>query len=245
MLIQAHQADFVHGLAGSRHEHKKDRERPVNRSAAQLGLHFQRNEEAVAEQRPHRSLEISQCAVDRLMAKTGQLRNFARRLQAGQNVCRSAGKERSRIKKIGTAEHVQHGVMLVGQVLPRECPDFRKRGAVLAREYRIQIAGVLLPRRILGKRLERRTGRGWQPGQESCGIVGRCRLDTSRRRRTERQCGRQKDCRHHFRHGHRHLFRPPFAKRPRLRHSIAGGRCSRRGARRSSLQSQRGIVAAG
>ena len=101
MLIQAHQADFVHGLAGSRHEHKKDRERPVNRSAAQLGLHFQRNEEAVAEQRPHRSLEISQCAVDRLMAKTGQLRNFARRLQAGQNVCRSAGKERSRIRKSG------------------------------------------------------------------------------------------------------------------------------------------------
>ncbi len=196
----------MNGLAGPRQEHVEDRQGPVDRPLVQLRLHVAGDEEAETEQRTKRGFEVAQRSIDRRMTEAGELRNIANRFETGQNVGRRIGKKRSGVKKIRTAEHVQHGVMIVGQLLAGERPNLGKRGAVLARENRIEIVCVLLPELIFRKRRERRVGRWWQPSQESGGVVGGRRFGASRWSRAHSERDRHRCSRQNLRHGYEHVF---------------------------------------
>jgi 3-keto-L-gulonate-6-phosphate decarboxylase len=63
--VEAPEAHVVDGLAGPRQKHIEDRQRPVDRPLVQLRLHVPGDEEAEAEQRTQRTLEISQRATRR------------------------------------------------------------------------------------------------------------------------------------------------------------------------------------
>ena len=178
LLVEADEAHLVDGLAGARQEHIQDRQRAVDRPGGQLRLHVFGDEEAQVEDRGQRALHIAQAGIHGAARKTGQLRHVADRLEAAQHIGRGRREKRRGVEEIRAAEHVQHGVVLLRQVLLGEGAHLRQRAGVLAGEDRIEEARVLRPARIFGQCRQRRARRRRQAGEEARGIV---RLSRSRR----------------------------------------------------------------
>ena len=234
------------GLAGARQEHIEDRQRPVDRPVRQLRLHVVGDEEAVVHERADRALDVLQRVLEERTLQRGQLRDVADGLETGKHVSRCVGEERGGVEEVRPAEHVQHGVVLVGQVLLGKGANPRQRRGVLPLENCIEIARVVLPARIAGQRRQWRIGRRRQPGQEVRGIVGGRGIGGAHRR--ERQCQRHRHGQKHGRRQLRHSRRPPRPlqwEHPRERHSIRGGMRNRSEGRPTSWRSRRETAAAG
>src|SRR5262249_21327607 len=95
---------------------------------------------------------MTQCSRDRTAWQAHQIRNWADRLAAGHHVGRCGRKKRVSIEEVGPAEHVKQHRARRRELGARPGADFGELVLVEIAENGIEVAGGLLPGRILGQR---------------------------------------------------------------------------------------------
>ena len=98
---------------------------------------------------------MTQSFRDRTAWQAHQIRNWTDRLEAGHHVGRCVRKKRVGIEEVGAAEHVKQHRARRRELGARPGADFGKLVLVEIAESGIEVAGVLLPGRILRQRGER------------------------------------------------------------------------------------------
>jgi len=86
IFVEGDETDVMDGLTGPREENIENRQRAVDLSSAELGLHILGNEEGQVQNRTKRTFQISQRLIDAAARQAGQLRNVTHRLKTGHDV---------------------------------------------------------------------------------------------------------------------------------------------------------------
>ena len=113
---------LLHGLARARQEHVEDRQGAADLARLQIGLHLLGDEEAEAQDRTQRALDIVERGRDAAARQSRQVGHRADRLERAQHVGRRLGIERVRVEKVRAGEHVEHGRLAAP---PDWCPPRR------------------------------------------------------------------------------------------------------------------------
>src|SRR6476660_1977448 len=98
---------------------------------------------------------MTQCFRDRTAWQAHQIRNWADWLEASHHVGRCVRKKRVGIEEVGPAEHVKQYRARRRELGARPGADFGELVLVKIAESGIEVAGMLLPSRVLGQRGER------------------------------------------------------------------------------------------
>ena len=137
----------------------------------QIGFHLLGDEEAEAQDRTQRALDIVERRRDTAVRQSRKVRHRADRLKRTQHIGRCLGMERVRIEKVRPGEHVEHGRPRRGQIGIRPGADPRHLALLELPERGVEKSGVTLPGRLLGQRRERQIRRRHHAGQKFRGIV--------------------------------------------------------------------------
>ena len=148
---------------------------PLIWPALQIGLHLLGDEEAEAQDRAQRALDIVKRGADAAARQFGQVRHRAHRLQRAQHIGRRLGIERVGVEEVRSAEHVEHGRPRRRQIGVRPGPDFRKLALLELRRRRC--------RRIW--RAAARTD-PWSAASAANRLTAACRRGSARCRRRSR-----------------------------------------------------------
>ena len=169
--------DAPDGLAGARQEHVEDRQRAADLAGAQVGLHLLGDEEAEAQDRAQRALDIVERGGDAAARQPRQVRHRARPAPA-RSARRSSPSNRTRWRRgsPGPTEHVEHGRLAAPPDWLRPRRGSSRAGAVRAGRRRRRRIWHGAARPDPGQRHQRRVGRRLHAGEEFRGVVGRVRI---------------------------------------------------------------------
>ena len=145
VVVQRDRTDAPDGLARARQEHVEDRQGAADLAGLQIGLHLLGDEEAEAQDRAQRTLDVVERRRDAAARQSRQIRHRAHRLQRAQHIGRGLRIERVRVEKIRAAEHVEHGRPRRGEIGVRPGADLRQLALLELRKRAIEEFGVALP----------------------------------------------------------------------------------------------------
>ena len=172
LVVERDQIDLADGLPRARQKNIKDRQGAADLPGVQIDLHQLGDEEAEAQDRAQRALDIVERGSDTTPRQFREIGHRTDRLERAQYVGRGLGIKRVRVQEIRTAEHVKHRRPRRSQIGVRPAADFRKLALLKLGERRIEEPGVALPGRILRQRRQRRIRRWRHPRKETRGVVG-------------------------------------------------------------------------